>query len=469
MARRPWPRAERSFKDVDDMNDLNQDLLAALLDSEDDELIAEGIPALAAPGVALPLSFSQQQLWFLQQYEPGLTAYNLPRVFRLRGALDVGALQQAFQALIDRHAVLRTRYESRDGVAVQCVLASAPFVLGHEDCRHLPAREGQARAAEAVDRTVSHVFDLGTAPPLVARVVTVSADEHVLAVCLHHIASDAWSNPLIARDLAEAYRLALSAGDGPPQWPALPVQYADYAAWQRARADEGGFQRELAYWNAHLGAEVPTLNLPTDLPRGTQRRFEGAAALFEVDAQLSADLVGLGRALQCTPFMLMLAAWQALLSRQAGQGDFAIGVAHAGRHRPEARALVGFFINTQVFRARVAPGMSWRALCRQVRENTLAAMDHADLPFEVLLDSRTERRDPARSPLFQVMFGLQVDDGQTTLALEGLQADALDAPATGAKFELSLDITLTGGLLQGRLEYATALFTPTTAQRLVEG
>ncbi len=459
-------------KDVD-MNDINQDLLAALLDSGDFDLdpspAAQAIPASPASsgtGQAQVLSFSQRQLWFLQQIEPTLTAYNLPRVFRLHGRVDVPALQRAFQALIDRHAILRTTYkEGDDGQPVQQVQPEVVFTLIHDDLSAVQQAE-QAQARALVDQVIHHVFDLARAPMLVARLITLSDDEHLLAVCLHHIASDAWSNPIVARDLAMAYAQALRS----PQRVTLPsprTQYADHARWQRDQAQQGGFARELAHWNKHLGPDVPALALPTDFLRPGQQVFSGAARQFDVDPALAAGLQALCRSLQCTPFMLLMAAWQAVLGRHCGQADFAVGVPHAGRHRDETQDLVGFFVSTQAFRVRLRPEMSLRQLCLQVRDDTLAALDHADLPLEVLLESRSDRRDAARSPLFQVLFGLQVEDGLSTLSLEGLQAQALDAPATGAKFELSLDMTMGPAGLRGRLEYMTALFAPATIERLI--
>ncbi|MDC6169393.1 condensation domain-containing protein, partial [Paucibacter sp. XJ19-41] len=451
------------------MNDLTQDLLDALIDSGDFDLDQEpSLAAMPSIGQGHVLSFSQQQLWFLQHVEPDLTAYNLPRVFSLSGRVDVTALKRAFRALIDRHAILRTTYDALDGFPLQHVRAHVAFELQHEDLSQLPAVERQVQMQDRIDRVVQHIFDLTQAPALVARLLTIGPDEHVLAVCLHHIASDAWSNPIVARDLAQAYGLALDSPAG-IALPAPRIQYADYARRQRERAASGGFGRELAYWNAHLGPEVPALAVPTDFLRPDQPSHEGSARQFGMDPALVSDLQTLCRSLQCTPFMVLMAAWQVVLGRFCGQADFAIGVPHAGRHSDEVQDLVGFFVTTQAFRVRLRPDMSLRQLCLQVRNDTLSALDHADLPLEALLDSRPERRDPSRSPLFQVLFGCQMDAEDSGFSLEGLRVEVLDAPATGAKFELSLDMTLGAQGLRGRLEYATALFKPGTIDRLVLG
>ncbi len=426
----------------------------------------EAIAACTVPGEAVAMSFAQQQLWFLQNLEPQLTAYNLPRVFRLKGPLDADALERAFQALVERHAVLRTRFFNRDGAALQMVRGDAAFGIERIDLRgEAPATQEQ-KLDDAVRRTVSHVFDLGVAPALVARLVRLADDEHVLALCLHHIVSDAWSNPILAKDLADAYAAALRT-TGAVHLPALPLQYADYARWQRERAASGAMQRDLDHWNAHLGPEVPALELPTDHARPERLGFDGAATHFALEAPLSEALLKLCRAERSTPFVVLFAAWQVLLARYSGQYDFAVGVPSAGRHREELHGLLGFFVTTQVFRARLTPRMSLRDICRQVRGDVLAALDHADLPFDVLLASRTDRREPGRTPLFQVMFGLQMEDGTTGPRFEGLQVEPLPAPDRSAKFELSLDLTLAGAQVRGRLEYNTALYDKATIERMV--
>ena len=425
----------------------------------------EAIAACTAPGEAVAMSFAQQQLWFLQNLEPQLTAYNLPRVFRMKGALDAGALERAFQALVERHAVLRTRFFIRDGAALQTVQVEAAFDIECIDLRSEAPASREEKLDDVVRRTVSHVFDLGVAPALVVRLVRLGDDEHVLAICLHHIVSDAWSNPILAKDLADAYAAALRA-PGAVHLPALPLQYVDYARWQRERASSGAMQRDLDHWNAHLGPQVPALELPTDHARPEQLGFDGAATHFALEASLCDALLKFCRAERSTPFVVMFAAWQVLLARYSGQYDFAVGVPSAGRHREELHGLLGFFVTTQVFRARLTPQMSLREACRQVRGDVLAALDHADLPFDVLLSSRTDRREPGRTPLFQVMFGLQMEDGAQGPMLEGLDVEQMARPHRSAKFELSLDLTISGSCVTGQLEYNTALYDRTTVDRM---
>ncbi|QSI32377.1 amino acid adenylation domain-containing protein [Variovorax sp. RKNM96] len=418
-------------------------------------------------GDEVPLSYAQEQLWFLQSLEPGLTAYNLPRTFRLRGAVDADALERAFQAVVERHAILRTRFFEREGIALQAVQAKVDFVLERIDLSRRPEAERKASLEDIVRRTTLHVFDLGSAPALVARLVTLGDDDHVLAVCMHHIVSDAWSNPILAGDLSTAYEQAVRSG-GAVHLPPLAVQYADYALWQRERVLGNDLARQLEHWNAHLGPDVPPLELPTDAERPPRQTFNGALHGFALDPELGMALQKFCRAEKCTPFVILLATWQMLLGWYSGQSDFAVGTPNAGRHRDEVRDLLGFFITTQVFRARLAPQLSLRQICRQVRSDAMHALQHADLPFEVLLASRKVHRDAARSPLFQVMFGVQMADGAVEVAFDRTRAELIPAEHVGAKFDLSLDFHIDARSAFAQLEYNTDLFSKATAERLAD-
>ena len=420
-----------------------------------------------AEGEAARLSFAQEQLWFLQHLEPNLTAYNLPRVFRLSGRLDVQALEAAFSAVIERHAVLRTRFFEQDSVPMQVVEPAPPFALNSIDLSNDQLSEREARLHAAVQAVVSHIFDLEHAPTMVGCLIKLDEHEQVLALCLHHIVSDAWSNPILARDLADAYWMARRQA-GTPQLPALPLQYIDYAAGQRERAESGALEADLAYWQRYLGDELPALELPLDCKRPLNQSFQGAAIEFDVDASFNAAIQNFCRAERCTPFVALLAAWQVLLARYSGQDEFAIGVPASGRLREDVQDLVGFFVTTQVYRARLTPGMSLRQLCRQVRGDAIAALNHADVPFDVLLSSRKDRREAGRSPLFQVMFGVQMADEAGTLEFEGLAVTSMEYPHQGAKYELSLDLTIGARHSRGSLEYNTELFKESTARRLAD-
>jgi len=408
-----------------------------------------------------PLSYSQQQLWFLQQYEPGLTAYNLTRAFRLTGALDRAALSAALDALQARHAILRTRFAETDGLPYQEALPPFPVQMAWLDLSQLPAPQREQRLEEALQAAAAHVFDLGRAGQLEVCLIALAAQEHVLVIGMHHIVSDAWSNPLVIRDLAEAYRQARV--DGQVQLPALPMQYADYARWQRQRVQGTWLADELRYWDNYLGASNSTLDLPTDRPRPARQSFRGAVHAFTLDSALAQQMQAFCRAQHCTPFVALMAAWQVLLSRYSAQADFLVGAPNAGRNHAELQDLVGFFVTTQLYRARLTPGLTVRELVRQVRSDMLAALEHGDLPFEALLEHRKVERDPGRNPLFQVMFGLQVvGEGASGLAFDGITTAPVALAQDSAKFDLSLDVKLLKGQVQCRLEYASDLFDPAT-------
>ncbi|UXH76221.1 non-ribosomal peptide synthetase [Roseateles amylovorans] len=418
-------------------------------------------------GEAVPLSFTQEPLWILQRLDDRMTAYNLPRVMRLCGPLQVDALQRAFDAVIARHAILRTRFFEQEGVPMAMAMAPAQvnFELTQVDLSNEAPSSRAAGLSREIQATLTHVFDLGTAPAMVARLIRVGPQEFMLALCLHHIVSDAWSNPVFAADLSAAYAQALRQ-PGAVALPALPLQYADHAQRQRAGLAEGRFDRALAHWNAHLGDQVPVLDLPTDAARPRVPSFRGTSIGFGLDPSMEADLRRFCRAERLTPFVVLFAAWQLLLSRFARQSEFAVGVPHAGRQDEDVFGLIGFFVNTHVYRARLSPAQSLRSLCRQIRADALAAMAHPDLPLDLLLAQRQERRDPSRSPLFQVLFGVQMGD-LPALNFDGLSVEFIDEGDVNAKFDLQMNFQVGSQSTRGRLVYNTDVFTEVTARRLI--
>jgi len=448
-------------------------LLALLLEDEAEQAAAgndsgdDSGDGGALPSPMSPMSFSQQRLWFLLQYEPGSTAYNQTRAFRLHGRLDRAALAAALRAVVDRHPALRTRFAA-DGAPGQpprqVVESAPPFALGHE-----PLAAGEAALRARIDAEAARAFDLSRAPLLRATLLARADDEHVLLLSLHHIVSDAISNAVIARDLATAYAQAASGAE--VQLPPPAATFAAHARRQREQLDSGALDAQRAWWQASLGSHVPALQLPVDRPHGAPAAQHLAR---RVDMALPPALAGAVRAFcvarRCTPFVVMLAAWQALLARHAGQHDFAIGVPHAGRGEPGLDDVVGFFANTHVYRSRTGPGVSAGTLCERVRADALGALANAELPFEVLLDSMQVPRDAGRSPLFQVMFNLRAGAGAQAFALPGLRAEAIEARETGAKFDLILDVETHAGThadaIHISLEYDSALFDAATAQRL---
>ncbi|NVM79670.1 non-ribosomal peptide synthetase component F, partial [Duganella sp. SG902] len=406
----------------------------------------------------VPLSLAQQQLWFLHKLDGALTAYNLPRVLRFTGKLDADALERAFTLVIERHAVLRHRFFERDGVPMQQAQPTSGFALQRLDLSGLGEAEYQHRLEQQISRIAGHVFDLENGETLVACLVRRSEEEHVLALCLHHIVSDAWSNPILARDLSAAYRQG--------SLPALPLQYADYALWQFEQEGSEEQLNDIVYWNSYLGKDLPALDLPSDRVRPARQSYQGSTVYFDLAPDLAAALQRFCREEKSSPFMVLMTAWQMLLARYSGQYEFAVGVPNAGRQREEVQQMIGYFITTQVFRARLAPRMTLRDALRQVRADALAALEHAGLPFEKLLESRAERRDPARSPLFQVMLGVQMDDALAQLDFGAVRCTAMEFAESGAKFDLSLDVSLSAQRVRGRLEYNSDLFDIATAEWL---
>ncbi|MDW0358486.1 amino acid adenylation domain-containing protein [Halomonas venusta] len=427
----------------------------------------ESIVASTQVGEHVPLSFSQHQLWLLQNMESGLSAYNLPRVFRLKGSVNPEALERAFQAVIARHAVLRTRFVERDGEPMQVVAPDVKFALQCEDLSVLTPSEREHRLTASINEVTGHVFDLTVSPALVARWIKVDEQEQVLAVCMHHIVSDAWSNPILAKDLTTAYRLAVASQEE-VFLPELNIQYTDYAAWQRERYERGEFEKSLAYWNSYLGDQVPDIELPTDYKRPGVQKFSGVRSSIALPSDLANALRQLCRKEKCTPFMILLAAWQVLLARYSDQMEFAVGVPHAGRPFDELQDLMGYFVSTQVFRANLSPAMTLRDIVQQVRKDALGLMNHADLPLEILLEARSEQRDPSRNPLFQVMFGVQMDGDAEQLEFDGVIAEPMRAENGTTKFELSLNCVIGKEGVQCDLEYRTDLFEQGTAEKLLE-
>ena len=442
------------------MNELDSALLALLLEDETSQ--ADRLCPRQSAGPC-PLSFAQQRLWLLQRLDPGSTAYNLTRAFRLQGRLDEPALQQAFEALIARHEVLRTGFEEGQGDPRQRVLADLPFRLVCEQYGEMPEAAQSALLGRRLEQEAARPFDLARPPLLRVTLLRFGEQAHGLLLAMHHIVSDAWSNPILVRDLATAYAQALAGR--PPQLPGLPVQYADYAVWQRQHMQGEVLERALRHWRDYLGERVPALELPTDLPRPAKPSQRGQRLRFTLMAELAERVQAFCRAEGCTPFVLLLAAWQVLLARYSGQAAFAIGVPHAARSHCELDELIGFFVNTLIYRVDMDAQLSGRQLCRRLRQESLAALDHAELPFELLLERLQIERDPSRTPLFQAMFNLSSGAG-VRLSLADIQIEQLRIEADSAKFDLSLDVALRADGVHCELEYSLDLFLPATAERM---
>ena len=407
----------------------------------------------------LPLSFGQRRLWFLDQLRPGAVDYHLPMLVRLRGRLDTGALRGALTEIIARHEVLRTRYAVVDGEPAQVVEEPTGLELVETDARGLT----DDQVAELVESHWRRPFDLARGQVLRAALLRLPDDEHLLLLVAAHIAFDGWSWGVLARELRELYR-SLTTGE-PASLPALPVQYSDVARWQQEWLSGQFPDDQLAYWRAQLAGLAP-LELPTDRPRPLVLDATGARAWFSVPAYLVAALSRLARQRRASPFMVLLAAFQLLLGRYAGTDDVAVGSPVAGRNRVETEDLIGFFVNTLVLRADLRGDPSFVDLLERVRDSTLDAFEHPDLPFELLVDDLVPDRDLSRNPLYQVSFVLQ-NAAAEPLALPGMAVEPVPTTFAASPFDLTLHLVeQPDGSLAGVVDYATALFDEDTITRL---
>jgi len=419
--------------------------------------VQESLPMLALErGRPMALSSAQERQWFLWQLDPGSAAYHVPTALHLRGSLNVVALEQAFQALVQRHEALRTTFVEEGEQTWQVIQPQRAQVVEQQ------AVDAHGIAA-AVEHEIRRPFDLLNGPLMRVKLLRVQPDHHVLVITQHHIISDGWSMQIIVDELIQFYGAFCAGTEAALR--ELPLQYADYAAWQRQWMAEGESTRQLAYWREKLGGEQPVLELPFDFPRPAEQSLRGARLDFNLPAELAFGLQALAQREQVTLFVLLLASFQMLLHRYSGQGDIRVGVPVANRNRMETEGLVGFFVNTQVLRAEFDSQASFRDLLQQVRQSVLDAQTYQDLPFEQLVDALQPRRSLSHSPLFQVLFNHQ--NRETGAAqLPGLSIEGVAWDSGTAQFDLSLDTGEVGGGLAASLTYATDLFQRSTIEQL---
>ncbi|WP_420127100.1 amino acid adenylation domain-containing protein [Longimicrobium sp.] len=417
---------------------------------------------------ALPLSFAQERLWFLDQLEPGSAFYNLPFALRLRGALNVDALERGLGEIVRRHDALRTVFVEQGGTTRQVIAPFAGFRLTIKDLAHLP---GEAREAEVqrelIAESLERPFDLSAGPLFRASLLRLGAEEHVLLLGQHHIVSDGWSMGVLYRELAALYE-AYRDGREPPL-PELAVQYADYAVWQREQLEGAALERQLSYWKERLAGAPELLELPTDRPRPPVQTYRGATLPVELSPELLERLQALGRGEGATLYMTLLAAFQVLLGKYSGSDDIVVGSPIAGRTRKEVEGLIGFFVNTLVLRTDLSGDPSFRETLRRVRDVTLGAYEHQEVPFERLVAELQPERTLSHAPLFQVLLTLQTAGGGTDAAqLPGLEVSGVGAERVSAKFDLSLELRTSAQGLRGGLTYSTDLFDRGTVERMLD-
>jgi amino acid adenylation domain-containing protein len=458
------------------MSDLSQRI--AHLSPQQLELLVEQVrqknqgqqaqsPILPRPrdGQPLPLSFAQQRLWFLDRLLPENPGYNVPCAWQLTGALKVQALEQSLNEIARRHETLRTTFALEADQPVQIIAPPRALPLPVLDLSGVRSEERAALVQRLLNSAAAQPFDLVCGPLLRCALLRCGPQEHVLTLLLHHIISDGWSNGVIAGELSALYSAYARDLDAPAPLPELPIQYADYALWQRARLQGAALADQLAYWRTQLADLPALLDLPADRPRPAVGRLRGARCYFTLPASLCAELNTCSQRAGLTPFMTLLAAFQVLLFRLSGQQDIAVGAPIAGRTRAEIEPLLGFFVNTLVLRTRLTGDLSVRALLARVREVALGAYAHQEVPFERLVEELRPVRAPAHSPLFQVAFALQ-NAPREHLRLADLVLRPLPLENATAKFDLTLFLWEQAETLAGVLEYSTDLFEAATMERL---
>ncbi|MGD1897770.1 MAG: amino acid adenylation domain-containing protein [Phormidesmis sp.] len=433
--------------------------------------------AQLAPSHTAPLSFAQQRLWFIDQLQPGQTVYTIPAALRLQGQLQVDVLQRCLDEIIARHEVLRTRFVVAEGEPVQKAVLQQKIELSVIEIADISS-ESAVESAEvelaASDSVLSQLrpylqslvakpFDLATGPLLRAQLIKLSEHDYVLAVTVHHIVADYWSLKVLMKEIALLYQAF--SHQQPSPLPELPIQYGDYAQWQRDQQSASEKETQFNYWLTKLAEPPAVLQLPTDYSRPAVQRFRGARHRFSLSLALSDALASLAQRSQATLFMTLLAAFNVLLYRYSNQADILVGSTVSNRDRTEIKELIGLFVNNLVFRSTLSAEYSFEQLLQQVKETALAAYGHKDIPFEQIVDALQIDRQLSHNALFQVMFILH-NTPTSSFSLPSLTVSALDLDNSAARFDLSLDMYENESGLTGVFEYSTDLFKPSTIARL---
>ncbi|MBP0040318.1 MAG: amino acid adenylation domain-containing protein [Roseofilum sp. SID1] len=424
------------------------------------------LPAIAPSprdGTPLPLSWAQERLWILDQLEGESSIYNVPGAFRITGDLQVSILELALAEIIRRHEVLRTRFESVNGTPVQVIDSLVEFQLPIEDWQDLPPTQQQEELNQEIGREAQAPFDLATGPLLRVSLVRLSRTESVLLANLHHIICDGWSVGVLFQELSTLYQAYLQGELSP--LPELPIQYADYSQWQRTWLSGEVLGTQLGYWQQKLADAPGLLQLPTDRPRPAVQSYRGEHQVFTLPPHLTEPLQQLSQKAGTTLFMTLLAAFSTLLYRYSSQDDILIGSPIANRDRQEVEPLMGCFVNTLVLRTQFPEEITFEQLLAQVREVTLEAYTHQNVPFEQVVDALQPERNLSHSPLFQVMFVLQ-NAGALSCDLPGVSFERLSSQIATSRFDLTLSMEETDKGILGYWEYATDLFDAATIARM---
>src|SRR5215470_16112687 len=412
-----------------------------------------------------PVSFAQQRLWFLDQLEPGSPFYNLPQVISITGNLDVDALRRTFNEIVSRHEALRTTFSQTPERVRQIIAKTLTIEVPVDDLTSLEPSEHESLIAKRAREEARLPFDIATGPLWRVRLLRISVARQVLLMTMHHIVSDGWSIGLLFRELGAIYE-AFAAGQPSPLAP-LPIQYADFAVWQREALQGTALARQLSYWKRKLAGAPPVLELPADKMRPAVQQFRGDQKVQWISPRLTEELKRVSAQHRVTLFMTLLSAFKVLLWRYTNQPDVVVGSPIANRTRAETEELIGFFVNTLVLRTDLAGNPTFAELLNRVKEVALGAYDHQDLPFEKLVEELSPERDPGRNPLFQVSFVLQ-NATRSRLELLDLTLETLDVHSGTAKFDLTLSILETREGLKASWEYNTDLFERARIERMAE-
>jgi surfactin family lipopeptide synthetase A len=412
-----------------------------------------------------PASFAQQRLWFLDQVEGGSAVYNIPSAFRLTGSLDANALERALNQVVARHESLRTTFAAPDGIPAQVIAPALQVSLPVTDLRELPLAAREPEAMRIASAEAGHAFDLATGPLLRSRLVRLADDHHLFLLTVHHIVADGYSMALLFSELTTQYR-GIRSGASQSLQP-VTIQYADYVIWQREWLDSGVVEQQLGFWRQQLSGELPALALPTDRPRPALQTQRGDFLRIALPLDLTSALAEVGRQDGASLFMVLLAAFNALLHRYTSQEDILIGSPIANRDRVEIEQAIGFYTNTVVYRTDLSGEPTFRELLARVRRTALGVFANQDAPFEKVVDAVRPSRDLSHNPLFQVMFAVQKSP-DTALQLDGVDVRAMPVGSGTSKFDMLFELQEVPDGLVGMLEYNTDLFDRGTVERMVE-
>jgi amino acid adenylation domain-containing protein len=412
----------------------------------------------------LPLSSAQQRVWFLDQLEPGSSAYNIPLAYRLKGQLDVTALERSVREIVRRHEVLRTTFAAVNGQPIQVISPETDITLPIVNLQELPEIERETETQRLVSEEAQQLFDLAKGPLLRVKLLRLVEEEHILLVTMHHIVSDGWSFDVFFQALSALYE-AFSTGKS-LSLPELPIQYADFAHWQQQWLQSEEMKSQLAYWKQQLGGNLPVLELPTDRPRPPVQTYRGAKQSLVLPKNLSESLKALAQQQGVTLFMTLLAAFKTLLYRYTAQEDVIVGSPIAGRNRAEFEGLIGFFISTLVLRTNLSGNPSFRELLGRIREVTLEAYAHQDVPFEKLVEELQPERTLSRTPLFQVWFNMY-NWTSKPVQFSGLEIEPFSIFETSSKFDLTLYVKEQNQEIELKLVYNANLFEPDRMAELI--